>query len=112
MSLCYVWQISFQCNLFSCFQHDKGVMHPFVLGQRELLTAEEAEQLRCHLQTNTLWSELKELFKTNSWANDSKLVALLEAPLMRLCAGYLYLEKRRGYALDNVGMTDGLITTV
>lgn len=71
-------------------------------GQRELLTAEEAEKLRCHLQTNTLWSELKELFKTNSWANDSKLVALLEAPLMRLCAGYLYLEKRRGYALDNV----------
>lgn len=107
-----VWQIPFNCNLFSCIQHDKGVIHPFVLGQRELLTAEEVEQLRCHLQTNTLWSELKELFKTNSWANDSKLVALLEAPLMRLCAGYLYLEKRRGYALDNVGMTDGLITAV
>lgn len=71
-------------------------------GHRAILTAEEAEQLRCHLQTKTLWSELKELFKTNGWANDSKLVALLEVPLMRLCAGYLYLEKRRGYALDNV----------
>jgi malonyl-CoA decarboxylase len=90
----------------------KGIMHPFVLGHRAILTAEEAEQLRCHLQTKTLWSELKELFKTNGWANDSKLVALLEVPLMRLCAGYLYLEKRRGYALDNVGKTDGLIIAV
>lgn len=71
-------------------------------GQRGVLTAEEAEQLRSHLQTDTLWSELKQLFKTNGWASDSKLVSLLEAPLMRLCAGYLYLEKRRGYALDNV----------
>jgi malonyl-CoA decarboxylase len=87
-------------------------MHPFVLGQRDLLTAEEAENLRCHLQTNNLWSELREVLKTNGWANDSKLVALLEAPLMRLCAGYLYVEKRRGYALDNVGMTDALITAM
>jgi malonyl-CoA decarboxylase len=53
-----------------------------------------------------LWSELKQLFKTNGWANDSTLVSLLEVPLMRLCAVYLYLEKRRGYALDNVGKTD------
>jgi malonyl-CoA decarboxylase len=62
--------------------------------------------LRSHLQTNTLWAELKQLFKTNGWASDSKLVSLLEVPLMRLCAGYLYLEKRRGYALDNVGKVD------
>jgi malonyl-CoA decarboxylase len=79
------------------------------LGQRGVLTAEEAEQLRSHLQTDTLWSELKQLFKTNGWASDSKLVSLLEVPLMRLCAGYLYLEKRRGYALDNVGKIDDLI---
>ncbi|XP_023708296.1 malonyl-CoA decarboxylase, mitochondrial isoform X2 [Cryptotermes secundus] len=71
-------------------------------GQRGVLTAEEAEQLRSHLQTDTLWSELKQLFKTNGWVSDSKLVSLLEVPLMRLCAGYLYLEKRRGYALDSV----------
>lgn len=79
------------------------------LGQRRVLTAEEAEQLRSHLQTDMLWSELKRLFKTNGWVNDSKLVSLLEVPLMRLCAGYLYLEKRRGYALDNVGKIDDLI---
>lgn len=73
------------------------------------MTSEEVEQLKSYLQTDMLWSELKRLFKTNSWATDSKLVSLLEMPLMRLCAGYLYLEKRRGYALDNVGKTDFLI---
>jgi hypothetical protein len=85
------------------------VLCPFVLGQREVLTSEEVEQLKSYLQTDMLWSELRKLFKTNSWATDSKLVSLLEVPLMRLCAGYLYLEKRRGYALDNVGKTDVLI---
>ncbi|XP_021913341.1 malonyl-CoA decarboxylase, mitochondrial-like isoform X2 [Zootermopsis nevadensis] len=71
-------------------------------GRREVLTSEEVEQLKSYLQTDMLWSELKKLFKTNGWAADTKLVSLLEAPLMRLCAEYLYLEKRRGYALDNV----------
>jgi malonyl-CoA decarboxylase len=75
------------------------------------MTSEEVEQLKSHLQTDTLWSELRQLFKTNSWATDSKLVSLLEVPLMRLCAGYLYLEKRRGYALDSVGKIDSLICT-
>ncbi len=28
---------------------------------------------------------------------------LLENPLMRLCAHYLFVEKRRGFALDSVG---------
>lgn len=75
----------------------------FFPGQSDLLTADEVEQLRSHLQTDTLWTELKQLMKTNGWVSDSKLVPLLEKPLMRLCARYLYLEKRRGYALDNVG---------
>ena len=64
-------------------------------GQSDLLTADEIEQLRTHLQTDTLWTELKQLMKTNGWVSDSKLVPLLEKPFMRLCARYLYLEKRR-----------------
>ncbi|XP_069689854.1 malonyl-CoA decarboxylase, mitochondrial-like [Periplaneta americana] len=71
-------------------------------GQPDVFTADEVEQLKSHLKTDNFWSELKQLFKTNGWATDSKLVILLEVPLMRLCARYLYLEKRRGYALDNV----------
>ncbi|KAJ9583825.1 hypothetical protein L9F63_021828 [Diploptera punctata] len=71
-------------------------------GQSDLLTADEIDQLRSHLQTDILWTELKQLVKTNGWVSDSKLIPLLEKPLMRLCARYLYLEKRRGYALDNV----------
>ena len=40
-----------------------------------------------------------------SWLEegDSALCQLLEPVLMRLCARYLYTEKRRGSALDSVG---------
>lgn len=44
-----------------------------------------------------------DVLKLNSWFSDKKLVKELEKPLMRLCAQYLYLVKRRGYALDPVG---------
>lgn len=49
------------------------------------------------------WTELRKLLYTNLWYQDPELVALLEHPLMVSCARYLYLEKRRGFALDNVG---------
>lgn len=88
-----------------------GLTRLYFLGRREVLTSEEVEQLKSYLQTDMLWSELKKLFKSNGWAADTKLMSLLEAPLMRLCAEYLYLEKRRGYALDNVGKSDALICT-
>lgn len=48
------------------------------------------------------WAELRKLLYTNMWYQDPELIALLEHPLMVSCARYLYLEKRRGFALDNV----------
>jgi len=45
------------------------------------------------------------MLNTNSWNEDDKLKNFLEVPLMRLCAYYLYVEKRRSYALDGVGMS-------
>ena len=33
---------------------------------------------------------------------NEKLIEFLEKPLMRLCARYLYVEKRRSHALDSV----------
>lgn len=48
------------------------------------------------------WAELRKLLYTNMWYQDPELVALLEHPLMVSCARYLYLEKRRGFAFDNV----------
>ncbi|XP_067905265.1 malonyl-CoA decarboxylase, mitochondrial [Heterodontus francisci] len=45
---------------------------------------------------------LKRLLATNEWVRSDKLVRVLEMPLMRLCAWYLYGEKHRGGALNPV----------
>lgn len=47
--------------------------------------------------------KLTKLLITNGWIQDETLAQILEFPFMRLCCRYLYLEKRRGYALDSVG---------
>lgn len=49
------------------------------------------------------WSELRNVIASNSWYQDPELISLLEGPLMVSCSRYLYQEKRRGYAYDNVG---------
>ncbi len=43
-----------------------------------------------------------ELIKTNRWIENDLLVPCVEMPLLRLCAQYLYTEKRRRVALDPV----------
>ncbi|XP_024085704.1 malonyl-CoA decarboxylase, mitochondrial-like [Cimex lectularius] len=48
------------------------------------------------------WKELKRHIHNNTWHHDANLVAILEQPLMSTCAYYLFKEKRRGAALDNV----------
>ncbi|KAM4721236.1 malonyl-CoA decarboxylase, mitochondrial [Rhinophrynus dorsalis] len=45
---------------------------------------------------------LKRLLSSNEWMRSTSLVKALEAPLMRLCAWYLYGEKHRGFALNPV----------
>ena len=40
--------------------------------------------------------------RTSGWTADAELAGLLERPLMRLCARYLYLEKHRGSAANSV----------
>ncbi|XP_067854202.1 malonyl-CoA decarboxylase, mitochondrial [Heptranchias perlo] len=44
----------------------------------------------------------KRLLTTNEWVRSDKFVRVLELPLMRLCAWYLYGEKHRGGALNPV----------
>ncbi|TRY69236.1 hypothetical protein TCAL_10735 [Tigriopus californicus] len=79
------------------------------LAQTDLLTIDEAEKwqglikMAGNLQESDLGlGTLIQLVKTNSWMEDQNLIAFLEQPLMRLCARYLYLEKRRSNALDSV----------
>ncbi|XP_060644012.2 malonyl-CoA decarboxylase, mitochondrial [Anolis sagrei] len=45
---------------------------------------------------------LKRLLMNNEWVRSERLVRALQAPLLRLCAWYLYGEKHRGYALNRV----------
>ena len=73
-------------------------------SSRDILLPEEIAQL-CDLlkcEESALLNELGTLLKSNHWAEDDKTIMALEAPLMRLCARYLYREKRRNLALDSV----------
>lgn len=45
---------------------------------------------------------LRKLIGTSEWMQSERLSRVLEPALMRLCAWYLYGEKRRGYALNPV----------
>ncbi|XP_017274342.1 malonyl-CoA decarboxylase, mitochondrial [Kryptolebias marmoratus] len=45
---------------------------------------------------------LRKLIVTSEWTRSERLSSVLEPVLMRLCAWYLYGEKRRGYALNPV----------
>ena len=71
-----------------------------------LFTDAEFKQLQELLCTNevTVFEQLRKLLISNTWVNNEHLVNVLQVPLSRLCARYLYVEKRRGNALNPVGM--------
>jgi len=53
-------------------------------------------------EQNELYDQFLELIKTNRWIENDILIPCVEKSLVRLCARYLYLEKRRRVALDPV----------
>lgn len=71
---------------------------------RPLLLESEIMGLKGVMEQET--SNVLELFKgalsTTNWVTNQVLCAEMKNPLMRLCARYLYVEKRRGYALNSV----------
>ncbi|RXG68528.1 Malonyl-CoA decarboxylase, mitochondrial [Armadillidium vulgare] len=74
-------------------------------GDLVLFTSSEMKDLKAEMGTSDdteTYLELRSLFKTNGWSREDNLPDILEKPLMRLCAFYLFSEKRRGYALDPV----------
>ncbi|XP_062318027.1 malonyl-CoA decarboxylase, mitochondrial [Osmerus eperlanus] len=71
----------------------------------ELLS--ESEWLEVELATESppggpALDALRKLISTSEWVRSERLVRVLEPVLMRLCAWYLYGEKRRSYALNPV----------
>ncbi|KAG8513127.1 Malonyl-CoA decarboxylase, mitochondrial [Galemys pyrenaicus] len=70
-------------------------------GRSELLTEPECRDIS-ELTGGSAHESLRGLLGSSDWVKSEKLVRVLEAPLMRLCAWYLYGEKHRGYALNPV----------
>lgn len=67
-----------------------------------IFTLEEQESIKNIFQTDDILSMLKKVFNNSLWTSDEQLSNLLKKPLLRACAWYLYKEKRRSYALNNV----------
>lgn len=62
----------------------------------------EVEQATDSTPGSPTVDSLRKLIATSEWMRSERLASVLEPVLMRLCAWYLYGEKRRGYALNPV----------
>lgn len=69
-----------------------------------IFTMQEYEIIKDMLKTKDVVLALKKILSTSLWTNDKQLSEFLKEPLLRACTWYLYKEKRRDYALNNVGM--------
>ncbi|XP_014472596.1 PREDICTED: malonyl-CoA decarboxylase, mitochondrial-like isoform X2 [Dinoponera quadriceps] len=67
-----------------------------------IFTMQEYEIMKDTLKTEDVVSALKNILGTSLWTSNKELSTFLKEPLLRACAWYLYKEKRRGYALNNV----------
>lgn len=76
----------------------------FITDISFVFTLKEQESIQKILQSEDIFTTLKKLFNNSLWINDEQLSELFKKPLLRVCAWYLYKEKRRSYALNNVGM--------
>lgn len=72
----------------------------------ELLLSSEIETMRNALSIpdHSVLKTFKDLIQTHGWLQNEHICEVMKKPLMRLCARYLYTEKRRGFALNPVGM--------
>ncbi|XP_063802038.1 malonyl-CoA decarboxylase, mitochondrial [Pseudophryne corroboree] len=71
------------------------------LGRAELFLESEHKEISDLIGAPAA-DGLKRVFSSNEWMKSERLVKALEAPMMRLCAWYLYGEKHRGFALNPV----------
>lgn len=70
-------------------------------GRNELFTDSECKEI-AEITGGPVQETLKVILSSSEWIKSEKLVRALQAPLMRLCAWYLYGEKHRGFALNPV----------
>ncbi|XP_012261945.2 malonyl-CoA decarboxylase, mitochondrial-like [Athalia rosae] len=68
----------------------------------EMITSKERDAIENLLPNTDIYSAMKKILSNSLWMNDKEIVETLKTPLLRACARYLYKEKRRNYALNNV----------
>lgn len=71
-------------------------------GESAPLSGTERAQLQKSLETENVYQELLDVIKTSSWVGNKDLEPVMKTILTRLCARYLYIEKRRNNALNSV----------
>ncbi|KZC07315.1 Malonyl-CoA decarboxylase, mitochondrial, partial [Dufourea novaeangliae] len=67
-----------------------------------IFTDGEIKSIQNVTQEENIVFNLKKIVNNSLWTSDEELCKVLEKPLVRACAWYLYKEKRRNYALNNV----------
>lgn len=74
----------------------------------------EIEELKNFLgiSEESVLKTVKDLIQTHAWIQNEQICDVIKKPLMRLCARYLHREKRRGFALNPVGMLNNVSTNV
>ena len=74
-------------------------------GEPSPLLPEEVEAAERELAVQgreSVHQQIIDTLRTNNWFEREEVVRVLRPILMRLCARYLYLEKRRNFALNSV----------
>ncbi|CAG0913724.1 unnamed protein product [Notodromas monacha] len=78
-------------------------MHEAERGAEEgLLTKSEIEQWNQVLGSKGFWKNAIDAIVNSTWCKSKEHSELFRPALLRLCARYLFKEKRRGFALDRV----------
>lgn len=69
-----------------------------------LLLDSEIDSLKTVVDSDhsNMCEALKKLLATHEWVSKEHICQVLQSILLRLCSRYLYVEKRRGYALNPV----------
>lgn len=82
-------------------------IHLLSMGEnpdQQLLTSHELTEMSALFQSteHRVFTIIRDLLLKDTWVEKAHVTTLLMYPLMRLCARYLYLEKKRGYAVNAV----------
>lgn len=69
-----------------------------------LLTSYELVEMSSlfNVSEAVVFTVLRDILAGDEWIEQPHIVNILKTPLMRLCARYLYVEKKRGYAINPV----------